>query len=238
VPEDLSVKRTPSLVPNVALPENTKPPPRKPETSAVHKQTDDNQGRSDLSAGSEQTGVVDSVDSVDSEGGGGVDPADLSPLEQMQYIANSLSSPFPPGTGGYPISTTSNIRTNLPTITTEQWERCSDLSTDDVVSSIKDMLSEYSISQRLFGEAVLGLSQGSVSDLLARPKAWSMLTQKGREPFVRMQLFLDDPSSVNNLVASQYRVPADKLLRSNSAGCTDTPTTPQGIYFSCFFMYF
>lgn len=39
---------------------------------------------------------------------------------------------------------------------------------------------------------VLGLSQGSVSDMLSRPKPWSKLTQKGREPFIRMQLWLSD----------------------------------------------
>jgi CUT domain len=78
------------------------------------------------------------------------------------------------------------------------------------------MLGQFSISQRLFGEAVLGLSQGSVSDLLARPKPWPLLTQKGREPFVRMQAFLDDPDAISKLVATQYRVPAEKLLRSNS----------------------
>ncbi len=95
------------------------------------------------------------------------------------------------------------------------------------------MYTVYSVtfSQRLFGEAVLGLSQvrssytmyfsisiaghrhpvsgkyifrlfdlerhlyvlqGSVSDLLARPKPWHMLTQKGREPFIRMKLFLGE----------------------------------------------
>jgi homeobox protein cut-like len=64
------------------------------------------------------------------------------------------------------------------------------------------------VSQRQFGESVLGLSQGSVSDLLARPKCWNTLTHKGifirflnnlthslttgREPFIRMQMFLDD----------------------------------------------
>lgn len=57
---------------------------------------------------------------------------------------------------------------------------------------MKEYLSRHSISQRQFGENVLGLSQGSVSDLLARPKAWSMLTHKGREPFIRMKLFLDE----------------------------------------------
>ena len=66
-----------------------------------------------------------------------------------------------------------------------QFDHFSHLNTDDTVRRIKEILSQYSISQRLFGEAVLGLSQGSVSDLLARPKPWHMLTQKGREPFIR-----------------------------------------------------
>lgn len=60
---------------------------------------------------------------------------------------------------------------------------------------MKEFLTRNSISQRQFGEKVLGLSQGSVSDLLARPKAWSMLTHKGREPFIRMKMFLDECSS-------------------------------------------
>jgi hypothetical protein len=37
----------------------------------------------------------------------------------------------------------------------------------------------------------LSVLQGSVSDLLARPKPWHMLTQKGREPFIRMKIFLE-----------------------------------------------
>lgn len=68
----------------------------------------------------------------------------------------------------------------------------------------------------MFGEHVLGLSQGSVSDLLARPKPWHMLTQKGREPFIRMQIFLEDPEAIPKLVANQYRIAPDKLLRSDS----------------------
>jgi len=71
-------------------------------------------------------------------------------------------------------------------------DRYSEMNTDDLVRRVKDALSQYSISQRLFGETVLGLSQGSVSDLLARPKPWHLLTQKGREPFIRMQIFLED----------------------------------------------
>lgn len=54
--------------------------------------------------------------------------------------------------------------------------------------------------QRLFGETILGLTQGSVSDLLARPKPWHKLSLKGREPFVRMQLWLQDPRNVEKLM--------------------------------------
>ncbi|XP_012892358.1 PREDICTED: homeobox protein cut-like 2, partial [Dipodomys ordii] len=53
--------------------------------------------------------------------------------------------------------------------------------------------------QRLFGESILGLTQGSVSDLLSRPKPWHKLSLKGREPFVRMQLWLSDPHNVDKL---------------------------------------
>ena len=38
------------------------------------------------------------------------------------------------------------------------------------------------------------------SDILARPKQWDSLTQKGREPFLRMRLFLDDPNAIKQLV--------------------------------------
>lgn len=56
-----------------------------------------------------------------------------------------------------------------------------------------------STGQRLFGESILGLTQGSVSDLLSRPKPWHKLSLKGREPFVRMQLWLNDPHNVDKL---------------------------------------
>ena len=85
-----------------------------------------------------------------------------------------------------------------------------------MVRRIKEILSQYSISQRLFGEAVLGLSQGSVSDLLARPKPWHMLTQKGREPFIRMKIFLEDETAIHKLVSSQYKILPDKLLRTGA----------------------
>ena len=119
----------------------------------------------------------------------------------MASITNALISQPPSVSFGGPQRP---LRNALPPITQQQvgetlilsnfisflnlllkFDRFSHLNTDDTVRRIKEILSQYSISQRLFGEAVLGLSQGSVSDLLARPKPWHMLTQKGREPFIR-----------------------------------------------------
>jgi homeobox protein cut-like len=45
------------------------------------------------------------------------------------------------------------------------------------------------------------LSQGSVSELLSKPKMWHMLSIKGREPFIRMHLWLKDPQSIDKLQA-------------------------------------
>uniref|UniRef100_A0A158P8D0 DNA-binding protein SATB n=1 Tax=Angiostrongylus cantonensis TaxID=6313 RepID=A0A158P8D0_ANGCA len=75
---------------------------------------------------------------------------------------------------------------------------------------IKEFLSMNSISQRQFGEHVLGLSQGSVSDLLARPKRWNMLTQKGREPFIRMKLFMREVSQTASRARSETAVEKPK----------------------------
>ena len=97
-----------------------------------------------------------------------------------------------------------------------QFDQYAHLNTDELTRKTKEILSQYSISQRLFGEAVLGLSQGSVSDLLARPKPWHMLTQKGREPFIRMKIFLEDETAVHRLVASQYKIAPDKLMRTGN----------------------
>ena len=90
-----------------------------------------------------------------------------SPLQRMASITNSLVTTPPSVSFGCPRA---NFKTSLPPITQQQFDRYAHLNTDDVVRRIKEILSQYSISQRLFGEAVLGLSQGSVSDLLARPK--------------------------------------------------------------------
>lgn len=142
--------------------------------------------------------------------------AAASPLQRMASITNSLISQPP----SQPHHTPNQrpLKAVLPPITQQQFDIYNNLNTEEIVKKVKEQLSQYSISQRLFGESVLGLSQGSVSDLLARPKPWHMLTQKGREPFIRMKMFLEDENAVHKLVASQYKIAPEKLMRTGGYG--------------------
>ncbi|KAK9887307.1 hypothetical protein WA026_021617 [Henosepilachna vigintioctopunctata] len=146
--------------------------------------------------------------------------AAASPLQRMASITNSLISQ--PPQQPHHSSNQRPLKAVLPPITQQQFDLYNNLNTEEIVKKVKEQLSQYSISQRLFGESVLGLSQGSVSDLLARPKPWHMLTQKGREPFIRMKMFLEDDNAVHKLVASQYKIAPEKLMRTGGYGgaCT------------------
>ncbi len=97
-------------------------------------------------------------------------------------------------------SSTKHTKTALTPLREQDTSKYRYVNTMELVQTVKDILSRYSISQRHFGEKILGLSQGSVSDILARPKQWELLTQKGREPFLRMRIFLDDPNAIKQLV--------------------------------------
>ncbi|XP_045469300.1 homeobox protein cut isoform X3 [Harmonia axyridis] len=147
--------------------------------------------------------------------------AAASPLQRMASITNSLISQ--PPQQPHPATNQRPLKAVLPPITQQQFDLYNNLNTEEIVKKVKEQLSQYSISQRLFGESVLGLSQGSVSDLLARPKPWHMLTQKGREPFIRMKMFLEDENAVHKLVASQYKIAPEKLMRTGGYGGASFP---------------
>ncbi|ESO08215.1 hypothetical protein HELRODRAFT_137677, partial [Helobdella robusta] len=68
-----------------------------------------------------------------------------------------------------------------------------------ITSRVRDLLQANNLGQKLFGEAVLELSQGSVSELLSKPKPWLLLSLKGREPFIKMNAWLNDPHGVEKL---------------------------------------
>ncbi|XP_073168692.1 homeobox protein cut-like 2 isoform X2 [Lepidochelys kempii] len=94
----------------------------------------------------------------------------------------------------YPAYVPRTLKPTVPPLTPEQYEMYMyrEVDTLELTRQVKEKLAKNGICQRIFGEKVLGLSQGSVSDMLSRPKPWSKLTQKGREPFIRMQLWLTD----------------------------------------------
>lgn len=74
-----------------------------------------------------------------------------------------------------------------------------------LVLQVKAVLQANNIGQRAFGQYVLGLSQGSVSEILSKPKPWSKLTLKGKEPFYKMMDFLSSPDNVDSLKKLQRR---------------------------------
>jgi homeobox protein cut-like len=82
---------------------------------------------------------------------------------------------------------------------------------------------------QIFGEVVLGLSQGSVSELLSKPKPWHMLSIKGREPFIRMQLWLADHLNVERLQhLKNERREANKRKRGMTHGISHMDSYTSG----------
>ncbi|XP_068172972.1 homeobox protein cut-like 1 isoform X3 [Antennarius striatus] len=140
-------------------------------------------------------------------------PAPESPLSSAEESVNGLagdpltsqSSSLKPLTDD-PSGGESQLSTPLPVpghsgLSIQEMVAMSpELDTYAITKKVKEVLTDNNLGQRLFGETILGLTQGSVSDLLARPKPWHKLSLKGREPFVRMQLWLQDPHSVEKLM--------------------------------------
>ncbi len=87
-----------------------------------------------------------------------------------------------------------------------------EFDTARLAQQVKETLQRLNIGQRVFGHYVLGLSQGTVSDILARPKPWSKLTSRGREPFLRMKHFLSDEHSIRTLSAIQERLRGERMM--------------------------
>ncbi|XP_059186671.1 cut-like homeobox 1b isoform X2 [Centropristis striata] len=103
-----------------------------------------------------------------------------------------------------------------------------ELDTYAITKKVKEVLTDNNLGQRLFGETILGLTQGSVSDLLARPKPWHKLSLKGREPFVRMQLWLQDPHSVEKLM-DMKRLEKKAYMKRRLSSLSDSHTVDVGL---------
>ncbi|XP_060761874.1 cut-like homeobox 1b isoform X4 [Neoarius graeffei] len=105
-----------------------------------------------------------------------------------------------------------------------------ELDTYAITKKVKEVLTDNNLDagQRLFGETILGLTQGSVSDLLARPKPWHKLSLKGREPFVRMQLWLSDPRNVDKLM-DMKRMEKKAYMKRRHSSVSDAQPVDSGL---------
>jgi homeobox protein cut-like len=70
------------------------------------------------------------------------------------------------------------------------------LDTLHISRRVRELLSVHNIGQRLFAKYVLGLSQGTVSELLSKPKPWDKLTEKGRDSYRKMHGWACDEHAV------------------------------------------
>ncbi|OTF81148.1 hypothetical protein BLA29_006822, partial [Euroglyphus maynei] len=73
------------------------------------------------------------------------------------------------------------------------------LNTLQISRYVRELLSVHNIGQRLFAKYVLGLSQGTVSELLSKPKPWDKLTEKGRDSYRKMHAWSTDERCINLL---------------------------------------
>ena len=68
----------------------------------------------------------------------------------------------------------------------------SELDIETLTRRILAVLSKYRISQLVFGERVVGCSQGHLHNLLWKPKQFAQLSAHGKRPYYKMQTFLDE----------------------------------------------
>lgn len=70
------------------------------------------------------------------------------------------------------------------------------LDTLHISRRVRELLSVHNIGQRIFAKYILGLSQGTVSELLSKPKPWDKLTEKGRDSYRKMHAWSCDDNAV------------------------------------------
>ena len=115
-------------------------------------------------------------------------PLDGVSLQRLQNLARTSNETNNNNSPGLPVH-----MLNSP--------NCQVLDTASVAQKIREVLSTHNIGQRLFAKHVLGLSQGTVSELLSKPKHWDKLTEKGRESYRKMHAWVLDESNVHSLKA-------------------------------------
>ena len=122
----------------------------------------------------------------------------ISSMSSMGVIGN-VPAPIPPRGGILARSPSTqvtldklqeNLRRNVERYMNEA------LNTHNISRVVRELLSVHNIGQRLFAKYVLGLSQGTVSELLSKPKMWDKLTEKGRDSYRKMHAWAADENCI------------------------------------------
>ncbi|KAF8563905.1 hypothetical protein P879_08331 [Paragonimus westermani] len=86
----------------------------------------------------------------------------------------------------------------------KQFSDCiSPLDTFDLSTRVKNHLRELNVSQRMFGELVLGMCQASVSDILNKPRQWDVLSPRSRLAYLRLYTWLQQPDRAESIKLAQ-----------------------------------
>ena len=138
---------------------------------------------------------VDTVCSTSGRTAYTFDPVSLSVVQQVVSLPNQLTSQPLTSDNGHSedfsvLSPAQNVAHNQ----SHQLNACSDdeLDTLDITRRVSEELRRCNISQAVFAHTVLGRSQGTLSDLLRKPKPWAQL-KSGRETFTKMHQWLMEP---------------------------------------------
>lgn len=100
------------------------------------------------------------------------------------------------------------------------------LNTLQISRCVRELLSMHNIGQRLFAKYVLGLSQGTVSELLSKPKPWDKLTEKGRDSYRKMHAWATDDRCINLLKSMVPRKGKCRVFLSLSLSFISHQTCP------------
>lgn len=93
------------------------------------------------------------------------------------------------------------------------------LDTLHISRRVRELLSVHNVGQRLFAKYVLGLSQGTVSELLSKPKPWDKLTEKGRDSYRKMHAWACDEDAVlllKSLIPKKCKYSTVRIRHTNS----------------------
>lgn len=122
-------------------------------------------------------------------GGDANEPAAAAALASLMSLPEGLTSL---------LAKSNPLEARLQEMLRATMERYASQALDTLAISrgVRELLSMHNIGQRLFAKFVLGLSQGTVSELLSKPKPWDKLTEKGRDSYRKMHAWACDEAAI------------------------------------------